>query len=262
VKLAVAGKGGSGKTSISGTMARLLGRHGHRVLAIDGDSNPNLALTLGIPAERMNAVPTLPRDLLRRTDSGVELTKTFEEVRSSHSLEGPDSTTLLVMAHPEPEEAGKGCLCGMHATVRTLIDSISEDEQDVTILDTEASPEHLTRGTAKYADAMLTVVEPYYKSLETGRRMAALANDLGLGRVLLVANKVRDEREREAVREFAEKHGLEIAGVVPFDEGLPEAEREMKAPLDFDPDMPSVGAIEQLALRFAPNGGANSHVRA
>src|SRR5215211_7036434 len=224
MKLAVAGKGGSGKTSISGTMARLLARQGHRVLAIDGDSNPNLSLTLGIPAERTSEVPTLPRDLLRRTEGGVELTKTIEEVRSSHSLEGPDGVTLLVMAHPQPEEAGTGCLCGMHATVRTLIDSVSDADADVTLLDTEASPEHLTRGTAKYADVMLTVVEPYFKSLETGRRMAELARGLGLERVLLVANKVRDERELAAVREFADKHGLEIIATVPYDEKLIEAE--------------------------------------
>jgi CO dehydrogenase maturation factor len=106
VKLAVAGKGGSGKTSISGTMARLLARQGHRVLAIDGDSNPNLALTLGIPLERVDELPTLPRDLLKRSDVGVELTKTVEEICDSHSLVAPDGVTLLVMAHPQ--HAGTG----------------------------------------------------------------------------------------------------------------------------------------------------------
>ena len=258
MKLAVAGKGGSGKTSISGTMARLLGREGKRVLAIDGDSNPNLALTLGIPAERVNDVPTLPRDLLRRTEEGVELTRTLEEVRSSHSLQGPDGVTLLVMAHPAPEEAGTGCLCGMHATVRTLIDSAPDSDADVTVLDTEASPEHLTRGTARYADTLLTVVEPYFKSLETGRRMAALARDLGLERVLLVGNKVREGPEHEAVREFAAKHGLELAGMVPYDESLPQAEHAQAAPLDFAPDSPAIEAIRALASAIERNGGATS----
>ncbi len=107
VKLAIAGKGGSGKTSISGTMARLLARSGQRVLAIDGDSNPNLALTLGIPPESMNDLPTLSRDLLRRTDEGMaELTQTLDEVCESHSVTGPDGVTLLVMAHPA--HAGTG----------------------------------------------------------------------------------------------------------------------------------------------------------
>ncbi len=106
MKLAIAGKGGSGKTSISGTMARALARSGYSVLAIDGDSNPNLALTLGIPAERMNELPTLPRDLLQRTEGGVQLTKTLEEICDSHSLSGPDGVTLLVMANPQ--HAGTG----------------------------------------------------------------------------------------------------------------------------------------------------------
>jgi CO dehydrogenase maturation factor len=247
MKVAIAGKGGSGKTSVAGTMARLLGRDGKRVLAIDGDSNPNLALTLGIPAERVDDVPTLPRDLLRRTDQGVELTRTVDEVRASHSLAGPDGVTLLVMAHPRPDEAGTGCLCGMHATVRTLIEAAPDEDADVTVLDTEASPEHLTRGTARYADTLLTVVEPYYKSLETGRRMAALARDLGLERVLLVANKVREESELEAVREFARRHDLELVGVVPYDEQMPAAERAERAPLDHAPDSPAIRAIAEVA---------------
>lgn len=106
MKLAVAGKGGSGKTSISGTMARVLARSGRRVLAIDGDSNPNLALTLGIPAEQMTELPTLPRDLLRRSAEGDELTRTLEEICASHSREGPDGVTLLVMASPQHAGAG------------------------------------------------------------------------------------------------------------------------------------------------------------
>ena len=106
MKLAIAGKGGSGKTSISGTMARVLARGGHDVLAIDGDSNPNLALTLGIPAERMSELPTLPRDLIERSEQGVRLKATLDEICATHSLAGPDGVSLLVMAHPQ--HAGTG----------------------------------------------------------------------------------------------------------------------------------------------------------
>jgi CO dehydrogenase maturation factor len=98
---------------------------------------------------------------------------------------------------------------------------------------------------------MYTVVEPYYKSLETGRRMAVLAKDLGLEHVELIANKIRDDGELEAVREFAAQHDLEIAGVVPYDEALPEAERARRAPLDFAPDSPAVAAIAALAVDVA-----------
>src|SRR5215212_6608992 len=138
----------------------------------------------------------------------------------------------------------------MHATVRSVIEVVSDGPQDVCILDTEASPEHLSRGTARYADTMLTVVEPYYKSMETARRMAALGQDLGLKRVALVANKIRDDGERAAVEEFAETRGLELAGVVPYDERLPEAERAQAAPLDYAPDGPAVAAIQELAQKL------------
>lgn len=144
----------------------------------------------------------------------------------------------------------------MHATVRSLIESASALEQDVCILDTEASPEHLSRGTARHADAMCVVVEPYYKSLETGRRMAVLAKDLGLARVALIANKIRDEQELAAVREFAGQHALEIAGVVPYDDNMPQAERAGAAPLDFAPNAPAVAAIGELAERLVSNGRA------
>ena len=244
MKLAIAGKGGSGKTSISGTMARLFARRGHNVLAIDGDSNPNLALTLGVDPDLMDAVPTLPADLLRRNGSGIELTRPFDEVVASNSLDAPDGVRLLVMALPK--YAGTGCLCSMHAVVKTLIQAAPTGEREITILDTEASPEQFSRGTTEHADTVLTVIEPYYKSMETGRRMAALALDLGIGEIALVANKVRDEFELEAVREFADSNDLRIAGVVPFDATMQDAERARSSPFDFDAQAPAVGAINKL----------------
>src|SRR3982751_1627950 len=113
----------------------------------------------------------------------------------------------------------------MHATVRSLIEAASDAAEDVCILDTEASPEHLARGTARYADALYAVVEPYYKSLETGRRMAVLAQDLGLERVALVANKIRDTGELGAVRHLAAQDGLEVAGNHPVRRAPPGGER-------------------------------------
>lgn len=142
----------------------------------------------------------------------------------------------------------------MHATVRSVIESASDAAEDVCILDTEASPEHLSRGTAQYAETMLIVVEPYYKSLETGRRMALLGKDLGLPQVALLANKIRDERELQAVRQFAGQHDLEIAGSVPFDESFPESERAQQAPLDFAPESAGVDAIANIGRQLIGNG--------
>jgi CO dehydrogenase maturation factor len=144
----------------------------------------------------------------------------------------------------------------MHATVRSVIEAAGDGSAEVCVLDTEASPEHLTRGTARYADTMLVVVEPWFKSLETGRRIAALAKDLGIERVALVANKIRDDADRAAVRELAGREGLELAGVVPYDEALTGAERVRKAPLDFAPDAAAIAAIGELAQRLSGDGRA------
>ncbi len=144
----------------------------------------------------------------------------------------------------------------MHATVRSVIEAAGKGPDDVCILDTEASPEHLSRGTALYADAMLVVVEPYYKSLETGRRMAALGTDLGLERIALVANKIKDERDSAAVHQFAGKHGIEIAAEIPFDETMVAAERAGISPFDHSPDAAVVKAIGELARTFVASGSA------
>ena len=106
MKLAIAGKGGSGKTSISGTMARVLARQGRSVLAIDGDSNPNLALTLGLPPEATAGMATLTRGLIRRGLSGDELVCSLQEICDTHSVAARDGVTLLVMANPQ--HAGTG----------------------------------------------------------------------------------------------------------------------------------------------------------
>ena len=138
----------------------------------------------------------------------------------------------------------------------------SEAAESICIVDTDATVEQFLRIAAIRADAILVVVEPYFKSLETGRRMARLGKLQGYERIALVANKVRDERERQTVREFATEHGLEVAGVVPYDERLPESEWAQSAPLDFDPQAPAVAAIDDLAARLfgerRGSGGAHA----
>ncbi len=262
MKLAIAGKGGSGKTSITGTMARLIARDGRRVLAIDSDSNPNLALTLGLSAAQMRAISPLAADLLRRTPTGAltpHLTRSLDEIRALHAVTGADGVELLVMA--QPQQADTGCLSHLHATVRSIVYVTGEAEADVCLLDTDASPEIFSRAMPQYVDAMLGVVEPYFKSLETGRRIAALARDLGIERFALVANKIRDERELELVRSFANRHGLELGGTVPFDKGFRVAEQAGRAPLDFfAPDAPSILAIDEIAHRWASAAGRGAAV--
>ena len=107
MKLALVGKGGVGKTSISGTLARLLARRGLKVLAIDGDPNPNLALTLGVDPDEMEAMPALSADLVEWLEDGTaRLTQPFEQICADRSLPAPDGVTLLAL-RPE-QKAGMG----------------------------------------------------------------------------------------------------------------------------------------------------------
>lgn len=128
--------------------------------------------------------------------------------------------------------------------------------REVTILDMEASIEHLTRGTVRNVDALLVVTEPYYRSLETTGRMVPLARELGLERVWVIANKVRGDRDEAAIQEYCARRGFELLGVVPFDESITEADRAGRALIDFAPTAAAVVAIETLADRVLDRFGA------
>ena len=144
-------------------------------------------------------------------------------------------------------------MCGAHATVRGFLGELvakSADRFDI-IVDMEAGLEHLSRGTGKHVSQFLAVVEPYYRSMETARRVADLAAELGIREVGAVLNKVRNDADREAVSAFCATHRMEIAGEIPYDAGLADAERAGQPPLDYQPDAPSIRAIRKLAADIA-----------
>ncbi len=136
-------------------------------------------------------------------------------------------------------------MCSSHATVRGLLHELPADE-GVVVVDNEASPEHLSRSTTEAVDVMLVVAEPYFKSLETARRYSVMGKDLGIPKVAVLANKVRDENDEQAIREFCESHGMELQAIIPFDSALGAAERAGVAPVDYDPSTPSVKAVQDL----------------
>jgi CO dehydrogenase maturation factor len=117
----------------------------------------------------------------------------------------------------------------------------------MTIVDLEAGLEHLSRGTARHVETLFVVGEPYFKSLETASRSFTLAKDLGIVNVRMIANKVRSVRDEETVREFASRHAMPIAAVVPFDEAVVAADERGTALIEYRPGAPSVTAIRRLA---------------
>ena len=121
------------------------------------------------------------------------------------------------------------------------------------MLDVEASLEHFRQSKALHADTIVVVVEAYFRSLETGRRMVRLGRQLDPARLVLVANKVAGERDLEPVRALGESEGVEVAGAIPYDQRLLDAERSGLAPIDLDPEAPAVAAVARLAERLVPD---------
>jgi len=138
--------------------------------------------------------------------------------------------------------------------VRGVLNGLVADTARTTIVDLEAGLEHLSRGTARHVDTLFIVGEPYFKSLETASRSFALAKDLGIDRIRMVANKVRTPRDEETVRDFAGRHGLPLAGVVPFDDAVVAADQHGAALIEYQPGAPSVIAIKRLAEQLLSDG--------
>lgn len=147
-------------------------------------------------------------------------------------------------------------MCGAHATVRGFLGELvakAPDAFDI-VVDMEAGLEHLSRGTGKHVSRFLAVVEPYYRSMETARRVSDLAAELGIAEVSAILNKVRTAADHDAVSEFCAAHQMKIVGEIPYDLGLADAERAGQPPLDFSPDTPSVTAMRKLAADLIATG--------
>ena len=114
-------------------------------------------------------------------------------------------------------------------------------------MDMEASIEHMSRGTVRYVDALLVVVEPYYRSLETAGRIIPLAEGLGIKRIYGIANKLRSPQDEEAVRAYCSNHNLELIAAIPFDENVVEADRTGRAVIDYDASSPIVAEASNVA---------------
>ncbi|HWG72920.1 MAG TPA: AAA family ATPase [Acidimicrobiales bacterium] len=248
MRVALAGKGGAGKTTISATLARLEARRGSAVVAIDADSNPNLGVALGFDPEEANRATSLPFALVSRRIDGPALTSSVASVLEGHALLGPDGVRLVLMGGVGHAE--EGCLCSAHATVAALLADIGDTTDSVAVIDLEASPEHLARGTVRNADVLLLVTEPYYRSLEATRRQAELAAGLPISRILVVANKLRSADDAAAVGEFCERHGLEVIAEVPWGDEVGAGDRATLPLIDAAPDGNVVAAVTVLAERL------------
>ncbi|KIX14557.1 AAA family ATPase [Dethiosulfatarculus sandiegensis] len=233
MKIAVSGKGGVGKTTFSALLARNLAKRGMQVLAVDADPDANLGQALGMPGyEKIVPVGDMKNLIEERTDSEggalgtfFKLNPTVHDLPEKLSVEN-NGVRLLVMG--TVKSGGIGCICPASTMLKALMTHMVLSKEEALIMDMEAGLEHLGRGTSRFVDALVVVVEPGRRSLDTAHTIRKLAADLGVQHIYVVGNKIRGEKDRE----FLEKamSDFEFLGFMSYDQDIIEADMEAVSP--------------------------------
>ncbi|WP_241426211.1 AAA family ATPase [Geobacter benzoatilyticus] len=236
IKIAITGKGGVGKTTLAGMLARAFAADGRRVLAIDADPDANLASALGVPAEegaRLTPISKMKELAKERTGAGdgqgslFRLNPTVSDLPERYGIEHK-GVRLLQMG--TVEQGGSGCVCPEHTIVKRLMKHLLLERDDVVIMDMEAGIEHLGRGTAESVDALVIVVEPGQRSMQTARQINALAGDIGIKNIFLVGSKIRDDADCRFIS--AAMPPVSLLGFISLSEEIRAADRDGESPFD------------------------------
>ncbi len=236
MKIAVSGKGGVGKTLIAGVLAHGFVERGLKTIAIDADSSPNLALTLGLSAEEARRIVPISENTAlveSKTSTGYSgvyrLQFSVDDIVRDYSVNTPLGVNLIVMG--TVQSMGAGCMCAPNAVIRALLRHLVVERDEAVVLDLEAGVEHIGRGTARQVDVLLIVADSNLKSLEIAKHIHDMAKAAGMKQLYLVGNRVMNDPQKEAIKSYAEKNGMEALAFVPFDQKVIEADMLGETPL-------------------------------
>ncbi len=228
VKIAVTGKGGVGKTTLSGTLARMMARDGYDVLAIDADADMNLASSLGIGKvpKPLTEYQELIEERAGEKEGMFKFNPKVDDIVDMFGVAGPDNVKMLVMG--TIERGGSGCMCPASAFLRAFLRHSVLKDTSAVILDMEAGIEHLGRGTTRGIDLMIVVVEPGLRSIETAKRIKDLSEGIEIKNLAAVINKGTSANIRPKLEEL----GIPVLGEIPYDAHLVDADFNGLAPID------------------------------
>jgi CO dehydrogenase maturation factor len=220
-------------------MARILAARGQRVLAIDADPDSNLASAIGIEPEKMEKVQPLAQMtefIEERTASKkgtygsfFKLNPKVDDIPEKFAVE-KEGIKLVVLGNIP--QGGGGCFCAENVLLKSLLSYVMIEREEYVIVDMEAGLEHLGRGTTEYVDALIVVVEPGQRSIQTAHQVKRLSKDLGIKRVYVAGNKVHGEADEALIK--AHLDGLPFLGYIGFNEMIIEADKRGVSPYDLD----------------------------
>jgi CO dehydrogenase maturation factor len=229
MKIAISGKGGTGKTTLAGILAHLFRQDGYDVLAVDADPDANLAAAIGVPPElRIKIKPISAQRRLIEQRTGAKPREFGQLFKLNPSVSDiPDDfgikfrgIKLLVMG--AVQKGGEGCACPENVLLKSLLSEIILRRREVVIVDMEAGIEHMGRATAKSIDKMLICVEPGSRSIETARAIIKLGEDIGLEDFGIVGNKIRNKDQEDWIeKQFSSKT---LMGFIPYSETIQESD--------------------------------------
>lgn len=249
-KLAITGKGGVGKTTLTALLSYVYAQRGEDVIAIDADPAGNLGLAFGLTAAldaKLKPIAEMEDLIYERTGAQpgtiggwFKLNPRVDDIPENFSI---THRGVRLLRLGTVRGGGAGCLCPENALLKALVTHLLLRGGQTLILDMEAGVEHLGRGTAGSVDAFIIVVEPGLRSLGTAEQIRYLASEIGIKRIFVVANKTRGPEDEEFVRQHVD--GLPLLGSLPFSASAVAADQQGLAVFDQAPEL--LAAAERIA---------------